>query len=48
MTILDWVEYLTQTVWNVCRTLKTVFYRSKIILFLMENSVEKKYCKNRE
>ena len=29
MTRLDWVEYLTQSVWNFCRTLKTVFYRIK-------------------
>ena len=29
MTILDWVEKYTQSVWNVCRTLKTVCSRRK-------------------
>ena len=47
MTRLDWVEDLTQSVWNVCRTLKNVCSRIKQI-FLNENSVELKICINRE
>ena len=47
MTILDWVEDLTQSVWNVYRTLETVCSRREKNS-LNENSVEGKLCINRE
>ena len=50
MTRLDWVEDLTQSVWNFCikvwymkRRFKTICSR-KTMLFWMENSVEGKPC----
>ena len=48
MTILDWVEYSTQSVWNICRTLKTVCSRRKTTLFSMENNVGRKAFKYRK
>ena len=43
MTRLDWVEESTQSVWNVCRTLKmSVIEENNVVL--IENSVEGKPC----
>ena len=42
MTRLDWVHDSTQSVWNICRTLKTVCSRRKTTLFSMENNVGRK------
>ena len=47
MTRLDLVEDLTQSVWNVLGTLKTVCSIMKTMLLWMENSVEEKPCINR-
>ena len=54
MTRVDWVEYSTQSVRNVCikvwymkGTLETVC-SIQTVLFRMENSVEVKSCTNRE
>ena len=46
MTRLDWVEESTQSVWNVCRILKTVCSIRKNVV-LNENSVEGKPYINR-
>ena len=45
MTRLDWVQYSTQSVWNVCRTLKmSVIEENNVVL--NEKSVELKLCIN--
>ena len=44
MTILDWVEDLTESVWNVCRTLKLSVLEWKNIVE-NEKSVDGKPCK---
>ena len=48
MTRVDLVEESNQSVWNVCRTLKTVYSRSKIMLFLIKTVLKEKPCINRE
>ena len=47
MTRLYWVDEWTQSVWNVCRTMKiSVLEENNVVL--NENSVERKPCINRE
>ena len=43
MTRLDWVEDSTQSVWNVCRILKTIFSRMKKMLFWRKTALKENH-----
>ena len=43
MTRLDWVDDSTQSVWNICRTLKTVCSRRKTMVFWMETMLKENH-----
>ena len=45
MTRIYWVEDSTQSVWKVCRTLKTVCSRKEKCCSKMGNSFDRKPCK---